>query len=97
MKDITLQEAKNLMYSCAAVVIDNVVTYPITHFDEIQNDITKIFVEFVWEDDYDFNSFGAVFFEDCNPKFDGTHLYLTDEDGDVSEITLLVPMKTDNY
>ena len=94
MKDITLQEAKNLIYSCAAVIIDNVVTYPITHFDEIQNDISEIFVEFVWEDD--FNSFGAVFFEDCNPKFDGTHLYLTDEDGDVSEITLLVPMKSDN-
>ena len=91
MKIITLQEAKNLIESCAAVIIDNVVTYPHTHFDEIQNDTNEIFVEFVWEDD--FNECGAVFFEDCNPKFDGTRLYLTDEDGDVSEITLLVPMK----
>lgn len=91
MKNITLQEAKNLIESCAAVIIDNVVTYPHTHFDEVQNDINEIFVEFVWEDD--FNSYGVVFFEDCDPKFDGTHLYLTDEDGDEYPITLLVPMK----
>ena len=91
MKNITLQEAKNLIDTCKAVIIEGVVTTPITLFDEIQNDFNEIFVEFMWEDA--FNSFSAVFFEDCNPKFDGTRLYLTDEAGDESEITLLVPMK----
>lgn len=94
MKYITLREAFILLQQCSAIIIDNVVTYPILAFDEIQYDPDAIFVEFVWEDGYD--EFGVTIFEGCGDiTFDGTNMFLKDEDEDEHMITLLVPMKAE--
>jgi hypothetical protein len=89
MINITQAEALKLIQDCSACVIDdNVLVYPSW---EDSND-EDWWLEFDWEDDN--NSFSLVFMKDCGDiAFDGTNLYVKDEDGDEQMITLLVPMK----
>jgi len=90
MKTITTQEALTLIQNCAAIVIDNVVTYPT--WEELTGDTDDCWLDIVWEDD--FNEFGVTFAEDCGEiEFDGTNLFINDINGDEQMITLLVPMK----
>jgi len=89
MKNITLNEALKLIQDCSACIIDdNVLVYPSWDAPDDED----WWLEFLWEDDH--NSFGLVFMKDCGDiQFDGTNLFIKDEDGDEQMITLLVPMK----
>lgn len=88
MKNITQAEALKLIQDCSACIIDdNVLVYP--SWEDSDEDW---WLEFDWEDDN--NSFSLVFMKDCGDiRFDGTNLFIKDEDGDEQMITLLVPMK----
>jgi hypothetical protein len=90
MKNITIDEALKLIQDCSACIIeDNVLVYPC--WDDLNSD-EDWWLEFLWEDDN--NSFSIIFMKDCGEiQFDGTNLFIKDEDGDVNMITLLVPMK----
>jgi hypothetical protein len=90
MKNITKQEALNLIQSASFVSIDNCVTshcYPM-------DDNEDWWIDFLWEEDY--AEFGKTFMNDCGDiQFDGTNLFIKDEDGDVCKVTLHVPMKVE--
>lgn len=87
MKSISLQEAHALIENAAAVICDdNAVVFPIVN--PLTGDLAENWLEIKWEEegmDYEFFVTEAP----QEIKFDGTNVYLKDNTGEDTTITLL--------
>lgn len=90
-KNITLQEAYDLIENAIAVRIDNDgLCYP--SLWELDGNPENEWLYLSWGDS-DYNEFAIKFIEeDQEIYFDGSTIYMKDGDGDDCELTLLVPM-----
>jgi hypothetical protein len=88
MTKITLQEAFDIISNCAALIIDNVVTYP--SMSDLQDDPENEWLCLTWTDGDD-RDFITTFDEGENKevKISGPYMYLVDTEGDEIELTIL--------
>ena len=95
MKTITLDEAIIILQNCSAVIIDYTVTYPNLSFDESNNPEER-FLDLSWVDD-DYNNFEVNFYSQDNQTVTivDSSMFLTDEEGDEVQLTILAPQKLD--
>lgn len=90
MKTITLQAAFAILESASAVIVDNVVTYP--SLDAITGEADNQFMNLSWTDE-EARDFAMHFSEGKNQavRVAGCALWMVDDDGDETQITILVP------
>lgn len=91
-KEITLQEAYNILENCAGVIVDdNVLIYP--SLSDITNEPDNEFLYLSWNEDGE--DFEVSFIESDNQKIvaSGCSLFLTDSEGEENQITILAPQK----
>ena len=95
MKTITLDEAIIILQNCSAVIIDYTVKYPNLSFDESNNPEER-FLDLSWVDD-DYNNFEVNFYSQDNQTVTivDSSMFLTDEEGDEVQLTILAPQKLD--
>jgi hypothetical protein len=91
MKHIPLQEAFDILQDASAIIIDDTVTFP--SLDDLNGSDDNEFLYIGWEiEDADYC---AKFQEGENKmvKVVGSSLFLVDNEGDETQITILVPAK----
>jgi hypothetical protein len=91
MKKITLQQACTILEKASAIIVDYTVTYP--QLSELVGETANQFLYVSWEDG-DHREFSVVFEEGDNlfVEVEGSSLYLIDNEGDRTPITILVPV-----
>jgi hypothetical protein len=95
MKTITFKEAFRILLDCSAVIwADNFLCYPCLNDEETENSNEDMFLELEITD-AEGQVFSANFYRGDNEevKIEGGSMFLSDENGEEVQITVLVPQK----
>ena len=96
MKQITLAQVYKILTDCSAVIWgDYFVCYP--SLDGVTGDKDNEWL-FLRSDDDDGQTFSATFIEENNQNVavEGTSMFLTNNEGDEVQLTVLVPAKLED-
>jgi len=87
MRKIPLKEAYEILENCAGVICNNIITYPTLAMLEDSDENEFLYIN--WEDGG--REFNVKFCEGENQEVAvvGSVMYLTDNEGDVCEVTIL--------